>query len=347
MKKRKKYKLLGVFLAISMLMNTSLCAIAVNGENVTNTQEASNSNFTNLIVFARFAGEDEFVDNVYHGLSVKEITDNSYNTATYSVGDYYCNASAEKLRMNSVYLFDNGGSLQLTKSRGYYAPKSVENPDGYPAGLKEARRAELREDWTGAINQAIANGNAITNYDGTKTYNFKDLDKNGDGKIDAITVIYKNESTISVNRSEPLWNYKDVANDYIWLSLDNGKKIQSYDYVQLTNNYDTLYQALDNKKIVSLKTPIHEMGHIFELKDLYKSPGVSPIYYLSAMSNAISPVPQGLTIKEKEALGWTNGAMLKEIVAPGQYQLKMSGIAGTENCVGYKVDIQKLGKRFI
>lgn len=344
MKKRKRCKLLGAFLAISMLMNASLCAIAVNGENVTNTQEASNSNFTNLIVFARFAGEDEFVDNVYHGLSVKEITDNSYNTATYSVRDYYCNASAEKLRMNSVYLYDNGGSLQLTKTRGYYAPKSVENPDGYPAGLKEARRAELREDWTGAINQAIANGNVITNYDGTKTYNFKDLDKNGDGKIDAITVIYKNESTISVNRSEPLWNYKDVANDYIWLSLDNGKKIQSYDYVQLTNNYDTLYQASDNKKITSLKTPIHEMGHIFGLKDLYKSPGVSPIYYLSAMSNAISPVPQGLTIKEKEALGWTNGAMLKEIVAPGQYQLKMSGIARTENCVGYKVDIPETGK---
>ncbi len=147
-----------------------------------------------------------------------------------------------------------------------------------------------------------------------------------------------------MKRSEPLWNYKDVANDYIWLSLDNGKKIQSYDYVQLTNNYDTLYQALDNKKITSLKTPIHEMGHIFGLKDLYKSPGVSPIYYLSAMSNAISPVPQGLTIKEKEALGWTNGAMLKEIVAPGQYQLKMSGIAGTESCVGYKVDIPKTKK---
>lgn len=327
-----------------MLMNTSLCAIAVNSETIANTQEASESNFTNLIVFARFAGEDEFVDKEYHGLSVKEITDNSYNAATYSVGDYYRNASADQLRMNSVYLFDNGGSLQLTKQRGYYAPYSADNPDGYPARLKEARGAELREDWTGAINRAIANGNAITNYDGTKTYNFKDLDKNGDGRIDAITVIYKNESTISVNRSDLLWNYKDIANDYIHVPIGNGKEIESYDYVQLTNNYDTLYQASDNKKIASLKTPIHEMGHIFGLKDLYKTPGVSPIYYLSAMSNAISPVPQGLTIKEKEALGWTNNAMLKEIVEPGQYQLKMSGIAGTENCVGYKVDIPETGK---
>ena len=328
-----------------MLMNTNLCAIAVNGENVTNSQETSESNFTNLIVFARFAGEDEFVDNVYHGLSVKEITDNSYNAATYSVGDYYRNASADQLRMNSVYLFDNGGSLQLTNQRGYYAPYDKEaNAIGYNSKQKDARGAELRADWTGAINRAIADGNKITNYDGTKTYNFKDLDKNGDGRIDAITVIYKNESTISVNWSDILWNYKDIANDYIHVPIGNGKEIESYDYVQLTNNYDTLYQASDNKKIASLKTPIHEMGHIFGLKDLYKTPGVSPIYYLSAMSNAISPVPQGLTIKEKEALGWTNNAMLKEIVEPGQYQLKMSGIAGTENCVGYKVDIPETGK---
>lgn len=341
---KKLRAILGIILSMGLLMQTSFGVLAANESSTTDADTASDVNFTNLIVFARFAGEEEFVNKEYHGLSVKEITDNSYNTATYSVGDYYRNASADQLRMNSVYLYDKGGSLQLTKPRGYYAPKSVENPNGYSAGLQESRRAELRADWTGAINQAIADGNKITNYDGTKTYNFKDLDKNGDGKIDAITVIYKNADTISVNRSEPLWNYRDIANDYIWLSLDNGKKIQSYDYVQLTNNYDTLYQASDNKKITSLKTPIHEMGHIFGLKDLYNSSKNPPIYYLSAMSNAISPVPQGLTIKEKEALGWTNGAMLKGIPAPGQYQLKMSGIAGTENCVGYKVDIPKTGK---
>lgn len=327
-----------------MLVQTSFGVLAASDTSVTNVDRVSDANFTNLIVFARFAGEDEFVNNVYHGLSVKEITDNSYNTATYSVGDYYRIASAEQLRMNSVYLFVNGGSLQLTKQRGYYAPKSTENPGGYAAGLQELRRMELRDDWADAINKAIAADNKITNYNGTKTYNFKDLDKNNDGKIDAITVIYKNESTIFVKRSEPLWNYRDTANECVKIPLDNGKEIKSYDFVQLTNNYDALYQASDHKKIVSLKTPIHEMGHIFGLKDLYNSSNNPPIYYLSAMANAISPVPQGLTIKEKEALGWTNGEMLKEITAPGQYQLKMSGIAGTENCVGYKVDIPETGK---
>lgn len=329
---------------MGLLVQTSFGVLAENESSATNVDTATDANFTNLIVFARFAGEDEFVNNVYHDLSVKEITDNSYNTATYSVRDYYRNASADQLRMNSVYLYDNSGSLQLTNQRGYYAPHDKDtNPIGYTSKQKEARRAELRDDWADAINRAIANGNKITNYDGTKTYDYKELDKNNDGKIDAITVIYKNESTISVNRSEPLWNYRDTANECVKIPLDNGKEIKSYDFVQLTNNYDTLYQASDNKKIVSLKTPVHEMGHIFGLKDLYSSKN-PPIYYLSAMANAISPVPQGLTIKEKEALGWTNGEMLKEITAPGQYQLKMSGIAGTENCVGYKVDIQETGK---
>ena len=65
------------------------------------------------------------------GVSVREIIDNSYNTAYYSVGDYYRNASSDKLRMNSLYLFDNGGSLQLKHERGYYAGYSADNPIGY------------------------------------------------------------------------------------------------------------------------------------------------------------------------------------------------------------------------
>ena len=55
------------------------------------------SNFTNLIVFARFADEDEFVDDVYEGITVREITDNSYNTAEYSVSDYYLFVSFNSL----------------------------------------------------------------------------------------------------------------------------------------------------------------------------------------------------------------------------------------------------------
>ena len=75
------------------------------------------SNFTNLIVFARFLDEDEFIDNSYNGESVRKITDNSYNNADFNVSDYYETASNGKLHMNSVYLFDKGGSIQLSASK--------------------------------------------------------------------------------------------------------------------------------------------------------------------------------------------------------------------------------------
>ena len=334
-----------LILSVSMFINASLCTLAESGNVVANQDNATDSNFTNLIVFARFADESEFVNDKYKGVPVRQIIDNSYNTATYSVGDFYRNASADKLRMNSVYLYKGNGSVQLPHERGYYASYSADNPNGYKtAKEKAARMYELRIDWSNAVNDAIKAGNSITNYDGSKRYEYNDLDKNGDGIIDAITVIYKNTTqNISVAWSDPLWNYKDYG-DYVEISLENGKQLKSRNYVQLTNTYDYLYQAQDNKPIVSLKAPIHEMGHIFGLLDLYSTSNVSPVYYMSTMSNAISPVPQGISIKEKEALGWTDHHTLQEIKYTGDYTLRVNGTNGMQDCVGYKVNLPNQNK---
>ncbi len=73
---------------------------------------------------------------------------------------------------------------------------------------------------------------------------------------------------------------------------------------RVINNYSTLYMANnDQKPIVSLKSPIHEMGHIFGLLDLYNSSGQTPVYFMSAMANAISPVPQGTFDQRKRGSG--------------------------------------------
>lgn len=337
----------GFLISMCLLLNVGFSSLSVKGAAAGNTEQTSDPNFTNLIVFARFADEDEFVDDIYQGVSVREIIDNSYNTAYYSVGDYYRNASSDKLRMNSLYLFDNGGSLQLKHERGYYAGYSADNPIGYKtSGEKAYRMYELRTDWSDAINKAIQDGNHITNYNGSQTYSYEDLDKNRDGKIDSITVIYKNTTqNIVINRSDPLWNYKDYA-DYVEITLADGRKLQSRFYVQVINNYTTLYMANEDRKpIVSLKSPIHEMGHIFGLLDLYNSSGQTPVYFMSAMANAISPVPQGLSIKEKEALGWTDPSTLKTIKEPGEYKVKLSSTAtGPDDCIGYKAGIPELNR---
>lgn len=151
--------------------------------------------------------------------------------------------------MNSVYLYKDNGSVQLPYERGYYASYSAENPNGYrTAKEKAARMYELRMDWSNAVNDAVKAGNSITNYDGSKRYKYNDLDKNGDGIIDAITVIYKNTTqNISVAWSDPLWNYKDYG-DYVEIPLENGKQLKSRYYVQLTNTYDYLYHAQDKNQ---------------------------------------------------------------------------------------------------
>lgn len=128
--------------------------------------EKEDYNFTNLIVFAKFDGEEEFVDNNY-GETVRKITDNSYNTAEYNVSDYFKSVSSNKVRMKSVYLFDNGGSLTLNRKRAYYASKNDENPDGYAdSGERAERMYQLKEDWSQAINSLEKK--EITDYSGKK-----------------------------------------------------------------------------------------------------------------------------------------------------------------------------------
>ena len=93
------------------------------------------------------------------------------------------------------------------------------------------------------------------------------LDKDNNGTIDSITIIYKNNESgnISVSWSSPLWNYTDYVNN---ISVNTGKKtINSYKYVQITNSYckpdgDTngyLFKDGDDQVFVSIATAVHEM----------------------------------------------------------------------------------------
>ena len=97
---------------------------------------------------------------------------------------------------------------------------------------------------------AIAAGNPISGYDGTTQYSYEDLDKNGDGIIDAITIIYKNttQTNISVQWGDPLWDYHEK---------DPG----------VSSGY--LYKDANGNAIISLGKVVHETAHIFGLGDLY------------------------------------------------------------------------------
>lgn len=55
-----------------------------------------------------------------------------------------------------------------------------------------SRMYELKFEWSDAVNVALATGNRVFNYDGSIQYRFDELDRYGNGTIDAITIIYKN-----------------------------------------------------------------------------------------------------------------------------------------------------------
>ena len=311
------------------------------------------SNFTNLIIFAKFSGEDEFIDTTYEGTSVRKITDNSYNTAHYNVADYFQTASSGKLRMSSVYLFDGGHSLTLSHSRAYYAKYSEDNPEGYQdASEQNARLYELKEDWSKAVMEAIAAGNRISDYDGSKQYSYEELDKNGDGIIDAITIIYKNttQTNISVDWSSPLWDYQDYTG---LVTIDTGTRtLKSANYVQLTNSYEKspgdssgyLYKDMDGNTIVSIGKVVHETAHILGLKDLYNPSSQSPVYFMSVMGKPISPVPQLMSVKEQEALGWAGDENIPRLRTDGEYTLTALGCKDSTAIIGYKMDIPEKNK---
>ena len=318
-------------------------------QNQNNILEYKNqSNFTNLIILARFSDEDEFIDTSYDNISVKNLIDNTYSNCDYAVSNYFYSVSNGKVKMQNLYLFSNGGSISLSKPRGYYAEKDDLNPNGYNAGEENTRMYELKQDWSNAINTAFNNGEMPTSIDGNK-YPISELDKNNDGKIDAITIIYKNTTqNISVSWSSPLWNYQDYCNNVS--VTENGITYESANYVQLTFNYSNnektlIYTDENGVQFLNQSTACHEMSHIFGLKDLYRSSSVSEIYYMSIMGKHLSPVGQFMSIKERECMGWLNSSQIKSLTKEGSFTLNViTSDITNEKVLGYKLDLPQLQK---
>lgn len=307
-----------------------------------NTDLVDDSNFTNLVVFARFNGEAEFIDNTYDNVKTKNIVDNMYNKSYYSVGEYFRCVSNDHLRMNTVYLFDDGGSLELSNTRSYYCEKTSTNPNGYEPNQKGSRSYDLLTDWSTRINQVLNKTNRIYDVDGNPIYDTSILDKDGNGEIDCLTIIYGPASSdSSASYNSLLWNYKDYYNA-VEYSV-NGLDKTSGNYVQMTVSFkdDGLYTDKNGYKIAFTAVATHETGHVFGLKDLYRSKDMSSkVYFMSAMAKHISPVPQYISSKERESLGWTEKDEIKTMYKNGEYTIHyVSDTYSNNDTICYKIDL--------
>lgn len=299
-------------------------------------------NFMNLVIFCKFADEEEFINNEYDGNSVVDILDNTYNKSKYSAADYFAEVSGGKLNMKTVYLFGADGSLTLSKTRGYYAEKDLQNPNGYDKGQEMLRMSELSRDWGESVNKAVENGSMPTDAQG-KTYSFADLDKDGDGEIDLITIIYKNTvQNITVGHSDPLWDYETRSNAVS--VTENNKTYTSGEYVQLTCQYEnkngelTLYKGGDGLTILGALGKIcHETMHALGPLDLYSSSNDYKVGYMSLMGKHTSPIGQYISVKERESLGWLDDSRIKTLNGDGNYTIKQA--SKDLGVVAYKKDM--------
>ena len=101
---------------------------------ITNAALRSGS-LNNLVIYARFKGEEEFLDSNYRGKSIKNVFDDMYNNANVSVRNYYNTISQGILDLKSIFLGadkDANVSIELEHERGYYLPMSEFNLIGYP-----------------------------------------------------------------------------------------------------------------------------------------------------------------------------------------------------------------------
>lgn len=333
---KNKYKSL---FATALILAIFLTFLLIPSPSSVQANTPSDGNFTNLIVFAKFKDETEFIDDTFNTSStVKSIVENSYARAEYNVTDYYEKVSNGKVKMQNVYLLDkNGESVTLSRERGYYCSKDESNPIGYTDSEYYTRMFDLKSDWANAISTTVSNGGKITDFNQNKQYDLTDLDKNGDGYVDCLTIVYKYSERYSVSWRDCLWNYQDFYSGAIF--QDGSTTIQSGTYLQFSANFNYTYSDSNGVRFASLKTMIHETGHIFGLKDLYRNGSESRVYYMSAMANALSPIPQYISAKEREALGWFEKDNVKYIESQGTYTINLTTDSASNGVICYKLNL--------
>lgn len=300
------------------------------------------SNFTNLIIFCKFKGEKEFINDTYkdpsasESVSVKEIVNNTYDGSMYSVADYFDTVSNGKMKMQTLYLFDTDesgspASMTLAEDRKAYS---------------EGGYGKIMQGWSEAVNAAIRKGSKPVDATG-KQYSFADLDKDGDGKIDLISIVYSSStgSNTSTNWGNALWNYHYTHPGVS--TEESGKTYTSDHFVQMTFNYANssgalqLYKGEDDKMFVPTGVICHETMHALGPKDLYKTNGSSstthPVAKMSVMGQHTTAVAQWPSVKERESLGWLGSGQVKTMDRNATYRIARADLQN--GTVAYKQDL--------
>jgi M6 family metalloprotease-like protein len=251
-------------------------------------------NINNLVVYIRFAGENEFTDSAafYNRLFNYSATSNGN-----SMKNYFKEVSYNKLNINTTFYPTTSNvfvaSYQDTAIRAYFKPyNATTNPLGYTTSNKTEREHSL-------LNRACQ-------YVANMVPDTLNLDGDNDGKIDNVCFIVYGSNTAWADLLWPhMWSL------YSQTVMIRGKRVYTYNF-QLQNSL----------KSSGVGVLCHEMFHSLGAPDLYHytSNGISPMSRWDVMDANQNP-PQHMCAHMKMKYGtWISS--IPTISAPGTYTMK-------------------------
>lgn len=255
--------------------------------------------FYNLVVFIRFADDEEFDENQEN---IKPLFNENLVGAN-SVYNYYKEASYQQLEVNSYFYPESGGTKVLSyrdkNVRNYYQQVSQSNPIGYIDDKDmNDREANLVDNVIKSIKDSIS-----------LTYN---LDGNDDGYIDNICFLFKGTTECW---GRLLWPHaSSISNQEI---LINNKKALRYNF-QFSELLKYDYLTLGG----GVGVLCHELFHSMGAPDLYhyNNTNDKPVSVWDLMGDTFTK-PQQISAYMKFRYGkWINE--IPEITKEGIYYLK-------------------------
>ena len=261
---------------------------------------------TNLVVFIRFADEEEFSETL--APIAQMFNDTAYQQI--SVNNYFHSMTYGKINYHTVFTNNIQDtaiiSYQDAHPHAYYQPRSSSNPEGY-SGMGPAL---LRRNVM--LANAMAYVDSLHLVDSTIN-----LDGNNDGLIDNISFILKCDID---NWDDLLWPQMDFFDTTSFDVNINGKTPCAFN-LEFAHSGDYF----------TANTFCHEMGHSLGLPDLYhyyNYPYIEPVFFWDIMGQ--NNLQQVSAILKYKFLGVIDEPI--EITESGHYVLNSVTSSDQNNC---------------
>ena len=270
---------------------------------------------TNLVVFLRFADDDE----IDHSFADIDTMFNGRTPGYLSVYNFYDALTYGRIHYNTVYTnnIQNGVivSYRDTMPRCYFQPyDSVVNPVGYHPWEQPFMGVSMRE--AQLLGRAVRYVDSLHLVDPSVV-----LDGDGDGEIDNISFIIKGGTG---EWASILWPHMEF---FPHDSLDYSVTINGV----RPNTFNFEFEGAD-ENYFSAHVFRHEMGHSLKLPDLYhyiNYPYINPAFSWDMMGYDYAPNQMAAIYKSK-ILHVCDDPI--EITHDGDYTLRSVGSSPSQNC---------------